>query len=170
MQKRILKWFVLLCGFIPGFHSPVVAQYGAPENLYFNRKIQEQKEIWKLPVADSNCDMFYFIENQKDTDLATPALSFQPVTESPPENAFDIRLFPNPCSSEIRIISEGTEQQEFTLDIFNMRGELLATYHLKFNAGEIRELNMGKYPKGTYLLVFTTANGTTIKRKVIKNQ
>ncbi len=78
-------------------------------------------------------------------------------------NAVPIRVFPNPVHHKLNIRSESFSIIRLTLkDIF---GKLYLTDH---PIQKMAEIDMSDYPGGIYFAIFTTQDGTTSVRKIIK--
>lgn len=75
-------------------------------------------------------------------------------------NAGDIRVFPNPASTEISFEAEETISN---VAIFNMQGQMVAS-----EEGDIHSMNISNLSNGMYMLKITTPSGVSTQKIVKK--
>jgi len=78
----------------------------------------------------------------------------------------ELRIFPNPVSSVLKIEVKG-EIQDYSIKIYNTSGILLKESFLTI-ANSANEIDISNVPNGMYLIVINK-NGATITKKIIKN-
>ena len=76
-----------------------------------------------------------------------------------------IKVFPNPASEKITIVSNGLNTNiNYTIDLYNSLGSLITSTLL--NNGE-SELDINEYPSGLYFVVLKQNNTILSQKKII---
>jgi|GEM_PF-2499772 len=167
MKKVVLKLFIAVCGFLFGFNIPVVAQYGAPENLYLEKMIQKTQFYIVSPdtlkcVEISNNNVYQIELNEKDFTQKNDSFIW---ANAPPENSpEEITVYPNPCSEYVNIKLKLNNLNNIKVTLYSINGRLLQKW--EFNNQDFR-FSMKDYSKGNYLLQveFFDANINNFRRK-----
>ena len=78
------------------------------------------------------------------------------------ENIEEVRIFPNPASTEIYIDLTGTSKQIENLQIISLNGQILRQYQKNSNSIDVSTLNAG-----VYILQINLAGSEKIKKRVL---
>lgn len=70
-------------------------------------------------------------------------------------NKMIVKAYPNPCTSVCNLSLENFEGKNVTIEVFNMQGQLMATYP-DISANGSFELDMSFYKKGAYVTTVTS--------------
>jgi hypothetical protein len=82
---------------------------------------------------------------------------------------FAVQTLPNPAHTQLQVSVRIPEDDRSRIDIFNSTGELLFTNYETLSAGRnIFNIDVRKFPAGTYLLRISSRSGTAVQR-FIKN-
>ncbi len=80
----------------------------------------------------------------------------------------DLAVFPNPCTKRVSICTNGIEEETHgTILLFNANGQNVFAAEQMMIPNGIIELNVDDYPRGTYLLRVSTAEGHPMTKKLI---
>ena len=120
----------------------------------------------KLPLLEKAvAEKTFFTPKQvqKGTDLSINTLNqFESITIK--ENAFHVRLFPNPTNNYFKLkIQSGTELQQ--VNIFNFNGRLVKSFS-SFDG----QYNISDLFNGIYLAEIININGTKEYVKLVKRE
>ncbi|KAA3635832.1 MAG: T9SS C-terminal target domain-containing protein [Bacteroidetes bacterium] len=80
----------------------------------------------------------------------------------------DVRLFPNPASDQLQMNFFSKSEDQYTLNIFNMMGQLVKQVNVETSPGKNNlQINVSELPQGTYLLKMGEENVVISERLVI---
>jgi hypothetical protein len=123
-----------------GFSNKIEYTYDVNENLMLKLKSAWDTDIsdWVLYLKEE----YYYSETSEINEVTN-------------NEAFTI--FPNPTSGNLNIIGEGSLNQNVTLDLTNLNGQLI--YSNQFYLTNIdHNIILPKLPKGMYLLTIKANN------------
>jgi hypothetical protein len=84
-------------------------------------------------------------------------------------NNYDIRVFPNPVSSQLTVQLQSTAEQELVMRFFDAQGKMLSNGVV--SAPSATALDVSRYPDGIYLLSFSTKEGLLVQTyRIVKNR
>ncbi len=82
--------------------------------------------------------------------------------------AADVAVFPNPASHELQVVFNTQTEGRYSLDIFNMMGQLVKQVNMETTPGQNSiQINVSELPQGTYLLKMGEGNNRINERLVI---
>jgi len=82
--------------------------------------------------------------------------------------AFEVQLFPNPTHGEVQLQFTVVEQSQYTLNIYDALGRIVAQEQSTLEAGsQQRTLSLSQLPAGTYTAVVQLGAARTIQRIVL---
>jgi len=70
-----------------------------------------------------------------------------------------IRLFPNPAQDQVTILVENGQSGMYTLDLYNLQGQLIRSEKTTVSGTAQIEWNMDQLPAGIYMLTVSEPNG-----------
>jgi type IX secretion system substrate protein len=79
---------------------------------------------------------------------------------------FDISAYPNPSTSSFKLYVDTVSDQNFAINVYDMIGRLIESYHLSAGEANAREIG-NEYQSGVYNII--VSQGETVKTlRVIK--
>jgi len=174
MTKSLLKLFVAVTGFLMGFSVPVVAQYGAPSDVYKRIKDYEDKRF-VTNVDTQSCKGSYIeieatehlvffeekiVEEQDELSGLDPPLT---------SDEAEITVYPNPCSEKATIKITDPLQRDAVVRIYDMNGQLLEERNCELSGNTATaEIIMQGYTKGNYLVTVALNEELYLTKKIVK--
>jgi hypothetical protein len=86
-------------------------------------------------------------------------------SRSEPTSEFEIRLYPNPASTEINLFVSGEMPDESVFEITDFTGKTIQRLETQPTPGELTQLDVSALPTGTYLMRWSSG-GKTLATKV----
>lgn len=83
------------------------------------------------------------------------------------EQAFDLKIFPNPTSQSITIKFNSKGENIAYIKLFDIYGKEVLSKNVNYNSNTL-DINLNHLPSGVYIVNSYLENGSTISRKVIK--
>jgi len=152
LKKTVLKIFIAVSGFLFGFSLPVVAQYGAPENIYLRNRIIESEQQFLIPTDTLKCSENQALKEKSIYQISTfdtlqPSLNTE---DLPPGPSFtDAIVFPNPCTDKVSVRITSTDFQGSKISLCTISGQIIKEW---VTTQQEFTFSMQDYSKGTYLL------------------
>lgn len=139
----------------------------------FQWSIPDDRVYFILTAADSLWKVQFIDFEGSGTGVSTLEKTFLSVlsaTSDFPENLNGFDVFPNPATDEVHIAIDLTGRPEqAVVQLYNSMGQLMLTRELQTQAGlNMKTLQVGELPAGTYFLAFQTERGRAVKPLVVR--
>lgn len=133
------------------------------DTIYYNG----MKTIWKktkLALAEASGIMIWELSNDAAGDksllkvISSTVDSLKTSISQNLQKPKGVSIYPNPAGNEL-VIENFSLEQNSVVEVLNVQGELVKTYHLENESGQSQHVDISALAKGTYVCRFNSPEG-----------
>lgn len=149
-----------------GGTGPYTYTWSAPVNMYMDSLGEYTDSLcagaYLVCITDahgcSNCDSVHIRHAPHPTGVGNIE-----------ESVSGMKLYPNPVSSSLNIVTDGLAPGAYTLNIYDMIGRQVMQNNIKISTSETIPLNVSGLPDGKYMLRLSNASSNRISPFIVSH-